>query len=163
MARVSLSWFGVRSRLRSHSRLVQGSWRDRAAVIDTLDWEQFRKNRAKELVAARESGQQLDSTEIKVVIARFNLVANWCSSEVSVIFAQVKSKLKFVQIVLTRSLDERVALVNKFIRLAWVSLLDQLLCPKLIFIGLSRNATGSRTFKRSPRSYMVYSLRMWSV
>ena len=64
-------------------RLVQGSWRDRAAIVDTLDWEQFRKSRAKELVAARDSGQQLDSTEIKVVIARFNLVANWCSSEVS--------------------------------------------------------------------------------
>lgn len=74
-------------------RLVQGTWRERSAMVDTLDWELFRKARAKELLSARESGHQLESTEVLVVIARFNLVANWCTSEVSSVLSVAKRSL----------------------------------------------------------------------
>lgn len=65
-----------------HYRLIDGCWRDHKTSVDVLDWEQYLKQRAKDLVVARETGMQLESTEVQVAIARFNLVANWCSSEV---------------------------------------------------------------------------------
>lgn len=64
-------------------RLVHGVWRNRDTQLDVLDWEQFIKSRARQLVEAREKGVQLDSTEVGAAIARFNLVANWVASEVS--------------------------------------------------------------------------------
>lgn len=64
---------------------MQGVWRDRDTQLDVLDWEQFLKSRARQLVEARERGEQLDSTEIHAAIARFNLVANWCPSEVRIL------------------------------------------------------------------------------
>jgi hypothetical protein len=50
------------------------------------DWERYIKERARMLVAARLAGQTLEPSEVSVAIARFNLVANWCTSEVGYCF-----------------------------------------------------------------------------
>lgn len=85
-------------------------------------WETFMKQRAKEKMRlkgriqshqnlASSNGpngsgmpaKKLDGTEINALIMRFNLTCNWVASE----------------LVLTFNLDERVALLGKFIRLAF--------------------------------------------
>jgi GDP/GTP exchange factor required for growth at low temperature len=89
----------------SWHELVEGEWRDREGQLDVLDWEAFLKRRARHMVEARARGEQPRANAVQASVARFNIVALWVGSE----------------IVLTTSLDERVALVAKFIRLAWVS------------------------------------------
>ncbi|WAR59813.1 hypothetical protein PtB15_11B454 [Puccinia triticina] len=86
-------------------------------------WETFMKQRAKEKMRIKgriqpnsnhasnspsnrfvgAPVQKLDGTEINALIMRFNLTCNWVASE----------------LVLTLNLDERVALLGKFIRLAF--------------------------------------------
>ncbi|EFP83051.2 uncharacterized protein PGTG_10019 [Puccinia graminis f. sp. tritici CRL 75-36-700-3] len=85
-------------------------------------WETFMKQRAKEKMRIKGRiqsnqnfatsssnrlmdvpAQKLDGTEINALIMRFNLTCNWVASE----------------LVLTLNLDERVALLGKFIRLAF--------------------------------------------
>lgn len=84
--------------------LVDGSWAAPSARRDTLSWEVFLKDRAREKVEARAQGVQPTSKDVAAVIARFNLTCNWVASE----------------LVLTSALDERVTLLAKFIRLAFV-------------------------------------------
>jgi len=55
--------------------------------------------------------------EVQAAIARFNLVANWVGSEVGPLSASLPLTR---QIVMTLALEERAALVSKFIRLAFV-------------------------------------------
>lgn len=84
--------------------LVDGSWAAPSARRDTLSWETFLKDRAREKVQARADGVQPTSRDVSAVIARFNLTCNWVATE----------------IVLTAATDERVSLLGKFIRLAFV-------------------------------------------
>ncbi|GAA5931143.1 hypothetical protein JCM1841_002115 [Sporobolomyces salmonicolor] len=89
-------------RVLSYQELVSGSWRDRIAETDVLDWEAYLKERRKEDLKAKQRGEQTMSA-VQDVIARFNLMANWVCSE----------------ILLTASIDERAVLIAKFIRLAF--------------------------------------------
>lgn len=79
-------------------------------------WESFIKQRAREKAERRRKTHQHDTTredeqeemlssEIGAAIVRFNLTCNWVASE----------------IVLTKGLEDRVQLLGKFIRLAFVS------------------------------------------
>jgi hypothetical protein len=63
-------------------RLLHGTWRKQSMQSEVGDWERYIKERARMLVAARLAGQTLEPSEVSVAIARFNLVANWCTSEV---------------------------------------------------------------------------------
>ncbi|KDE02730.1 hypothetical protein MVLG_06744 [Microbotryum lychnidis-dioicae p1A1 Lamole] len=84
--------------------LVSGAWRDRSQPqIEVLDWEAHVKERRRVEILAKESGESKSSSAVQAVIARFNLTANWVASE----------------ILLTANPDERVALIAKFIRLAF--------------------------------------------
>jgi GDP/GTP exchange factor required for growth at low temperature len=85
--------------------LVEAQWCDREGQFDVLDWEAFLKRRARDMVEARARGEVPKANAVQASVARFNIVALWVGSE----------------IVLTTNLEERVALVSKFIRLAWVS------------------------------------------
>ncbi|KAK4705281.1 hypothetical protein P7C70_g924, partial [Phenoliferia sp. Uapishka_3] len=90
-------------RLLSWQELVGGGWRDHTSQnSDVLDWEAYIKERRKLDLAARENGDRTPSA-LQALIARYNLTSNWVASE----------------IVLTVNLDERVALMAKFIRLAF--------------------------------------------
>lgn len=69
---------------------------------DVLDWEAYLKRQRKEaLVRKAEGGSELVSG-IEKVISRFNLTCNWVISE----------------IVLTHSTEQRVAVVEKYLRIA---------------------------------------------
>lgn len=82
--------------------LVGGTWSDRSNVKQVVDWELYLKERRIEGLKARQNGDRSGSG-VEAVIARFNLTANWVCSE----------------IVLTAGIEDRVALVSKFIRLAF--------------------------------------------
>lgn len=79
------------------TELASDAWRKRTHEGEVLDWESFYQARVRARAAGR--GQ----TAVEAIVARFNLTCNWVASE----------------IVLTRNLDERVALVSKLIRIAW--------------------------------------------
>ncbi|PWN26309.1 ras GEF [Jaminaea rosea] len=82
------------------TELASDGWRRRTHKGEVLDWESFYQAR----VRARAQGSATTSTgAVEAIIARFNLTCNWVASE----------------IVLTRNLDERVALISKLIRIAW--------------------------------------------
>ncbi|SCZ99861.1 BZ3501_MvSof-1269-A2-R1_Chr12-3g03548 [Microbotryum saponariae] len=84
--------------------LVSGAWRDRSQPqIEVLDWEAHLKERRRVEILAKESGDSKSPSAVQAMIARFNLTANWVASE----------------ILLTANPDERVALIAKFIRLAF--------------------------------------------
>ena len=68
-------------RLVRYQELADGSWRHYIGETDVLDWELYVKDRRRADVAARESGQRASSA-VQDVIARFNLTANWVTSEV---------------------------------------------------------------------------------
>ncbi|KAM0749403.1 ras GEF [Meredithblackwellia eburnea MCA 4105] len=90
-------------RLLTWQELVGGGWRDPASHhSNVLDWELYIKERRKLEMAAKDRG---DNTPValQAMIARYNLTSNWVASE----------------IVLTVSVDERAALIAKFIRLAF--------------------------------------------
>ncbi|GAA5956775.1 hypothetical protein JCM8115_003814 [Rhodotorula mucilaginosa] len=89
-------------RLVRYQELADGSWRHYIGETDVLDWDGHVKDRRRADVAALESGQRASSA-VQDVIARFNLTANWVTSEV----------------LLTASSDERVVVLAKFIRLAF--------------------------------------------
>ncbi|GAA5820200.1 hypothetical protein JCM10212_004917 [Sporobolomyces blumeae] len=89
-------------RMLSYQELVSGSWKNRMGETDVLDWELYLKERRKEDLVAKGQGHQVMSA-VRDVISRFNLMANWVSSE----------------ILLTASIDERAILIGKFIRLAF--------------------------------------------
>ena len=68
-------------RLVRYQELADGSWRHYIGETDVLDWEGHVKDRRRADVAALESGQRA-SNAVQDVIARFNLTANWVTSEV---------------------------------------------------------------------------------
>jgi RasGEF domain len=134
----------------SWHELVEGVWRDREGQLDVLDWEAFLKRRARHMVEARARGEQPRANAVQASVVRFNIVALWVGSE----------------IVLTTSLDERVVIVAKYIRLAWVSrrgiyfisdgtLLTRARC-------LNRNAIDSLISRLWLRLFMVCSRLTWS-
>lgn len=65
--------------------MIEGNWRTRSGD-EVLDWEGYLKQRARQLVEARSKGERATLREVQAVIARFNLVANWCTSEVRLSF-----------------------------------------------------------------------------
>jgi len=75
-------------RMLSYQELVSGSWRTRMGETDVLDWEIYLKDRRREDLAAKEKGEQVMSA-VQDVITRFNLMANWVCSEVSVFFRSI--------------------------------------------------------------------------
>ncbi|GAA5990430.1 hypothetical protein JCM10908_007368 [Rhodotorula pacifica] len=89
-------------RLLRYQELADGSWRHHIGETDVLDWEMYVKERRKAEFEAKESGQRAGSA-VQDVVARFNLTANWISSE----------------ILLTARADERALVIAKFIRLAF--------------------------------------------
>lgn len=68
-------------RLVRYEELADGSWRHHIGETDVLDWEVYVKDRRRVDVVARASGQRASSA-IQDAIARFNLTANWVTSEV---------------------------------------------------------------------------------
>jgi GDP/GTP exchange factor required for growth at low temperature len=68
-------------RLVRYQELADGSWRHYIGETDVLDWDGHVKDRRRADVAALESGQRASSA-VQDVIARFNLTANWVTSEV---------------------------------------------------------------------------------
>ena len=87
--------------------LILHQWGQSLEDVDIKDWVQFVKNRAK----LKNSGKPLDSTStaklssILALRARFDLLVNFTSSEILLSHA-----------------SERVMVVEKFIRIAWASL-----------------------------------------
>lgn len=85
------------------TELASDRWRERRHKSEVLDWETFYQERVRARAVAKSQGQGYDESAVEAIVARFNLTCNWIASE----------------IVLTRNLDERVALLSKLIRIAW--------------------------------------------
>ncbi|GAA5980921.1 hypothetical protein JCM11641_005485 [Rhodosporidiobolus odoratus] len=90
-------------RMVSYQELVSGAWRSEVQFgeTDVLDWEAYLKERRRSDMLRKEKGETVRSA-VQDMVARFNLTANWVGSE----------------ILLTANVDERAALVAKFIRVA---------------------------------------------
>lgn len=108
-------------RVLSWQELVNGEWKERVAQTEVLDWELYLKDRRAADLKARSVGDRTHS-DVQAVVARFNLMANWVCSEVRPHPCRSRCHADLGQIVLTRNLDQRAALVAKFIRLAFVRL-----------------------------------------
>ncbi len=89
----------------SWQELTSGDWRAFRQRNEVSDWEGFYRLRMREKAIAEQNDQTYHDNHLGVIVARFNLAANWVASE----------------ILLTQTLRERVALIAKFIRVAWVS------------------------------------------
>ncbi|BGP19865.1 Guanine nucleotide exchange factor lte1 [Rhodosporidiobolus nylandii] len=88
-----------------HQELVSNAWRETVqhGETDVLDWEAYLKERRRSEVEAKMRGQVPQRSAVQDIVARFNVSANWCASE----------------ILLTANVDERAILIAKFIRLAF--------------------------------------------
>ncbi|CAO1634195.1 unnamed protein product [Sympodiomycopsis kandeliae] len=85
------------------TELVCDRWRERRHKAEVLDWESFYQARVRAKAAAAAQNKAYRDTAVEAIIARFNLTCNWVASEV----------------VLTRNLEERVAVISKLIRVAF--------------------------------------------
>lgn len=85
------------------TELVSDRWRQRRHKSEVLDWESFYQDRVRAKATAAAEGTAYRDTAVEAIIARFNLTCNWVASEV----------------VLTRNLEERVAVISKLIRIAF--------------------------------------------
>ena len=85
--------------------LASGQWRTFRQRSEVSDWEDFYRLRMREKATAEQAGAGWHENHLGVIVARFNLVANWVASEV----------------VLTQDIAQRAAVIAKFIRIAWVS------------------------------------------
>lgn len=85
------------------SELVSDRWRERRYKDEVLDWEAFYQERVRARAVAEAEGLPYRETAVEGIIARFNLTCNWVASEV----------------ILTRNIDERVAVISKLIRIAF--------------------------------------------
>lgn len=90
--------------------LAGAGWKRREHSSEVLDWQAFYQARVRSKAAHNASTHsrphlpaEAESGAVEAIVARFNLTCNWVASE----------------IVLTRSLDDRAALVCKLIRVAW--------------------------------------------
>jgi GDP/GTP exchange factor required for growth at low temperature len=81
--------------------LVSDQWRTRHYPGQVLNWESFYQASVRRKVEASDATGQVSNVE--AIVARFNLTCNWVASE----------------IVLTRHVDERAAVMCKLIRIAW--------------------------------------------
>ncbi|PWN50433.1 hypothetical protein IE53DRAFT_362372 [Violaceomyces palustris] len=89
----SLSW----------DELAGSRWKERKSKVQVLDWESFYQSRVREKLECQSKGLMYRERAVEAIVARFNLTCNWVASE----------------IVLTQNLDERAALIGKFIRIAF--------------------------------------------
>ncbi|QRW15491.1 RasGEF domain-containing protein [Ceratobasidium sp. AG-Ba] len=93
----------------SFEELVMHNWGPQSHELDITDWMQFRTDAAQhriQPIVQKEGGRDLLTSDILAVRARFNLTTQFVTSEV----------------VLAHP-SQRVGLVNKLIRIAWVSLI----------------------------------------
>ncbi|KDN39851.1 ras GEF [Tilletiaria anomala UBC 951] len=96
----------IEAELFSHitwQELASGRWQSFRQRCEISDWEEYYRIRMREKAEAEEAQATWDEDNIGVIVARFNLAANWVASEV----------------VLTQNLIERAAVISKFIRVAW--------------------------------------------
>jgi hypothetical protein len=125
----------------SWEELVSNDWK--ANVGEVLDWESFYQARVRRKTEARQRGQRVGEGAVEAIVARFNLACNWVASE----------------IVLTQNVDERAAVVAKFIRVAFVSRARCGASSVEADTPARRNATSSPTLRRSRRSCSACSRR----
>lgn len=85
------------------SELVSERWKTRHHKFEVLDWEDFYRSRVRCKATSNARGKRHEDAAVEAIVARFNLTCNWVASEV----------------LLTRNLDERVAVISKLIRLAF--------------------------------------------
>ncbi|UZJ52982.1 hypothetical protein CBS101457_002302 [Exobasidium rhododendri] len=87
--------------------VVSDDWKQKQSTGQVLDWESFYQSKVRRKVEAQKSSEGTMDTsdlfDVEAIIARFNLTCNWVASEV----------------VLTRHVDERAAVICKLIRIAW--------------------------------------------
>jgi GDP/GTP exchange factor required for growth at low temperature len=84
--------------------LVSGQWKSKHFTDQVLDWGSFYQSSVRQRVeASSKEDQHSQVSNVEALIARFNLTCNWVASE----------------IVLTRHIDNRAAVVCKLIRIAW--------------------------------------------
>lgn len=81
--------------------LVSDQWKTRHYSGQVLDWESFYQASVRRKAEASDATGQMSNVE--AIVARFNLTCNWVASEV----------------VLTRHVDDRAAVICKLIRIAW--------------------------------------------
>lgn len=82
--------------------LVSDQWKKRQYTGQVLDWESFYQVSVRRKAEASDKGMDQVSN-VEAIVARFNLTCNWVASEV----------------VLTRHVDDRAAVICKLIRIAW--------------------------------------------
>ncbi|CEH16780.1 Ras1 guanine nucleotide exchange factor [Ceraceosorus bombacis] len=81
--------------------LVSDRWKQTVGVVN--DWETFYQGRVRAKAEAISYRKAHTDSAVSAIVARFNLTCNWVASE----------------IVLTQNVDERAAVVAKFIRVAF--------------------------------------------
>ncbi|PWN21123.1 ras GEF [Microstroma glucosiphilum] len=85
------------------TELVSDRWRERNYPHEVVDWEIYYKAQCQARQNAEAAGELPPRIDVETVVARFNLTCNWVAS----------------QVVLTRRVEERVAVISKFIRVAF--------------------------------------------
>jgi hypothetical protein len=113
--------------------LVTGSWAERSHVGEVTDWSIYIKQRARakaelqrtSAASADSSSSLAKSSNVQVIIQRFNLMCNWIASESKLdqLYLPRYSANLSLLVVLTPQFSERAALIAKIIRLAFVSTL----------------------------------------
>jgi hypothetical protein len=83
--------------------LVTNRWRERSQPYEVVDWEAYYKAQCQARQRAEAAGERHPRTDVETIVARFNLTCNWVAS----------------QVVLTRRVEERVAVISKLIRVAF--------------------------------------------
>jgi len=84
--------------------LVSDQWKRKQYPGQVLDWESFYQANVRRKAEAQKVGaENAKESNVEAIVARFNLTCNWVASEV----------------VLTRHVDDRAAVICKLIRIAW--------------------------------------------
>lgn len=83
--------------------LVSEQWKTKHYPGQVLDWESFYQATVRRRAEAQKSQHSTPGSNVEAIIARFNLTCNWVASEV----------------VLTRHVEDRAAVICKLIRIAW--------------------------------------------
>lgn len=85
------------------TELVTDRWRERTYLHEVVDWEAYYKSQCQARQKAEAAGEPHPRNDVETIVARFNLTCNWVAS----------------QVVLTQCVEERVAVISKFIRVAF--------------------------------------------
>lgn len=91
----------------SFEELVMHNWGPQSHDLDVTDWMQYRTDAAQhriQPIVQKEGGRDVLTSDVLAVRARFNLTASFVATEIVMAHP-----------------SQRVALVNKLIRIAWVS------------------------------------------